>query len=329
MRNEIFDIMKGIGIIAVIIGHSAIHNEFRNLIFTWHMPMFFMISGYFYKNYSFGIFLKKNLKSLIIPYLFTSITLCILTIIYTYIGQQATSSNINIINSIWAIIYGAGSTELPNGGIYFIGAIWFLQALFWCRISFNIVYNNFHKKYIIILFFISTISTFVAQHIFIPTNILQGLSALIFFTVGYKVKELNLLKKNTNKLYLFIMSVIVLLSSSLGPIGMVTCYYPSYIINMIASIVGGYLIYYISYKFTNTKIGLILSHIGTLSLIILCIHIIDLQFFSRICYLITNKFTLNNELRNFIFIIWNLLIPIVGAMVLVKYKVFKNIFNIS
>ena len=50
-RNEIIDIMKGIGIIAVIIGHmwNVPEVPYRNFIFSFHMPLFFLIAGYFYK----------------------------------------------------------------------------------------------------------------------------------------------------------------------------------------------------------------------------------------------------------------------------------------
>lgn len=50
-RDITFDMMKGIGIILVIIGHLA--HGFGWLvpaIYTFHMPLFFILSGYFYKE---------------------------------------------------------------------------------------------------------------------------------------------------------------------------------------------------------------------------------------------------------------------------------------
>lgn len=43
-----YDIAKGIGIIAVLLGHSKIGVD---IIYTFHMPLFFVISGYFAGGY--------------------------------------------------------------------------------------------------------------------------------------------------------------------------------------------------------------------------------------------------------------------------------------
>jgi fucose 4-O-acetylase-like acetyltransferase len=58
------NIAKAIGIMAVVIGHS--NSPIDNFIYLWHMPLFFFISGYFYKdNYTFNIklLIKKRRSS--------------------------------------------------------------------------------------------------------------------------------------------------------------------------------------------------------------------------------------------------------------------------
>ena len=46
-RNLTIDVMKGFLIALVVIGHS--HWEFGKIIYWFHMPVFFMISGYLLK----------------------------------------------------------------------------------------------------------------------------------------------------------------------------------------------------------------------------------------------------------------------------------------
>lgn len=41
-----FDIAKGIAILCVILGHLGI-KEIDRVVFVFHMPLFFLISGYF------------------------------------------------------------------------------------------------------------------------------------------------------------------------------------------------------------------------------------------------------------------------------------------
>lgn len=79
-RNECIDILKGILILLVIIGHcyKTFPNGIIQIIYWFHMPCFFMISGYLFtmpKNLK--IWLEKSVKRLIIPHVvwFSFITL--------------------------------------------------------------------------------------------------------------------------------------------------------------------------------------------------------------------------------------------------------------
>jgi fucose 4-O-acetylase-like acetyltransferase len=66
------DIIKGIGIILVMIGHSGMfliikENAFLStFIYSFHMPLFFIIAGFFMKD---NVNLKKSVKRLLIPFL--------------------------------------------------------------------------------------------------------------------------------------------------------------------------------------------------------------------------------------------------------------------
>ena len=48
MRDATFDMLKGIGILLVIIGHTFM-KEIGPYIQAFHMPLFFMVAGYFFK----------------------------------------------------------------------------------------------------------------------------------------------------------------------------------------------------------------------------------------------------------------------------------------
>lgn len=64
------DWAKTIGIFLVILGHGGLVNEnIRQVIYSFHMPLFFIISGILYKPLSFAVTIKKYYRRLIIPYL--------------------------------------------------------------------------------------------------------------------------------------------------------------------------------------------------------------------------------------------------------------------
>lgn len=71
-RNSSVDIIKGIGIILVIMGHISENLFINRLIYSFHMPLFFILSGYAYINYNktnnIKDFIIKKLKTIVIPY---------------------------------------------------------------------------------------------------------------------------------------------------------------------------------------------------------------------------------------------------------------------
>lgn len=69
-RIEYVDIFRAFGIILMVMGHIGFGEKFDLFIHAFHMPMFFFISGFLFKNDSlpFVIFLRKKAKSLLLPY---------------------------------------------------------------------------------------------------------------------------------------------------------------------------------------------------------------------------------------------------------------------
>ena len=134
MRDQTFDYMKGIGILAMIIGHSIIPSIVDRVIFAWHMPMFFIISGYFYKNVDSKTMFIKNWKGLLKPYLVTSFLL-------VFIGYAKKEEGWDSISSaLLSMLVASGSKGNPTSlANYFIGALWFLLAMFWCRTFYNLI----------------------------------------------------------------------------------------------------------------------------------------------------------------------------------------------
>ena len=70
------DYAKTIGIYLVILGHSYICTPINEIIYTFHMPLFFFLSGYlfsFERYPSFKKFAWKRFKSLLVPYLWINL----------------------------------------------------------------------------------------------------------------------------------------------------------------------------------------------------------------------------------------------------------------
>ena len=71
-RIKYFDLVRAFGIILMIMGHVGFGNEFDHWIHAFHMPIFFIISGYFYSPEKSKNWLKntqKKIKTIIVPYI--------------------------------------------------------------------------------------------------------------------------------------------------------------------------------------------------------------------------------------------------------------------
>jgi fucose 4-O-acetylase-like acetyltransferase len=202
-RETTFDIMKGMGIILMIIGHCSIPRFCWHFIFSFHMPLFFMISGFFFKPKPVLQRLKIDFRRLIIPYLF----ICGVLIVCGFIKDMI--KNLGFDNTQYYVIaslWGSGTSKISNvlwADLPRIGAIWFLLALFWSRVFFSYIGNGTRYIHTIIIIFIAVISTLICQYVFLPFSLLPGLSALLFYYLGYLANKWRIFEKK----YLFLCSV--------------------------------------------------------------------------------------------------------------------------
>lgn len=130
-RIEYIDFYRGLGILLMVMGHVYFGGLFDKLIHAFHMPMFFFITGYFYKEDTFLVnFVKKKVRTLLFPYFFFGI---FNIIVYCLINHT-----IYLKKSLDLIGYNT------NGWVP-IGPLWFLTALFFATIIYKII-DLMYKK---------------------------------------------------------------------------------------------------------------------------------------------------------------------------------------
>jgi fucose 4-O-acetylase-like acetyltransferase len=95
-RIDWIDMAKGYGILFVIFAHLGVR-YIGSWIYTFHMPLFFFLSGYvFSTKYDFKTFVKRRYESIIIPYFSLGIVLVAFLII-----QQCYQGNFDIYTSVF------------------------------------------------------------------------------------------------------------------------------------------------------------------------------------------------------------------------------------
>jgi fucose 4-O-acetylase-like acetyltransferase len=282
MRNPVFDIMKGIGILLVITGHlKGINPALHRFIFSFHMPLFFILAGYFYKLQEPRIASSKDFKRLIYPYLFT----CALINLYQLINLIKNHDISVFLNTVVATFWGNGSVN--HSSHYFadmpsIGAIWFLLALFWSKIIYNRIPHHKRYTYAFVLI-LSIMGTFIDRYVVnLPFAILPGISALVFFAAGNYAKQNNISWK-----WLLLGIPVWIYCITFSGMSIVRCYYNCYPLDVIGGITGTYAVYLLSKTILSFSalISCAFTWLGKNSLAILCFHLLvmTIPFIDIIC----------------------------------------------
>ena len=190
-RNTIIDVMKGIGMLLVIIGHCVYFGGFiHNWIFSFHMPLFFILSGLFFRESSLPILLKKKTKSLLFPYVIFFIIGLLITLLIPAWRNKLSFSGIAI------------DIYLGNPGIVNVSSVWFLVCLFVSMLLLHMVLQikKLNKKLSYIILGVVVIFGFICgklQNIVLlnlpcqrlPLDIDTACVALLFIWAGYKFKD--------------------------------------------------------------------------------------------------------------------------------------------
>lgn len=187
-REPFFDFLKGCAMLLVLVHHSRIpHGEY---ILAFHMPLFFVISGYMRRVLAGGGVLKKKflpyLKSrlmrLIVPYLLFELINLVIYYAFCYITRSDCPSIAKAIQSILLCI--------NNDYIGLFGRLWFIPCAFITDIYVYVILNCFRsKRYLVassclICFFSSYVITSIL-HIRLPFTLDTALMAAGYYLLGW------------------------------------------------------------------------------------------------------------------------------------------------
>lgn len=191
MRDSSFDIMKGIVILLVVLGHSVPDQAsvngiasyplylMRTIIYSFHMPVFFFVSGYFMHiplKEGFQKFVKDKSIRLMVPYF----TIGLLYFPFKLALSKFASQQIDPQN-IWKIFIGIN----PDG------ELWFLYCLFFISILIGLLVKRVNWGLLIISFIIGIFSEKI--NIFSMPMISEILYFQFFYILGLYIKKYALL----------------------------------------------------------------------------------------------------------------------------------------
>lgn len=83
-RIDWIDMAKGLGMICVIYSHMCTGHTIYKWMYSFHLPLFFFLSGFvFSTKASFGVFVKRKIKTILLPYFALAIPMILMEGILT------------------------------------------------------------------------------------------------------------------------------------------------------------------------------------------------------------------------------------------------------
>ena len=131
-RYDYIDIAKGIGILMVVWAHILIFGWTHRMIYAFHMPLFFFLSGMLFqrdKYTSFSVFVAKRAKRLLAPYAIYSVLTWMVWAAFRYMRHDDVDSYLMpLLQTFYA--QGSGAYMVHNSALWFIPCLFLTELLY-------------------------------------------------------------------------------------------------------------------------------------------------------------------------------------------------------
>ena len=287
-RFRAVDVARGIAMICIILGHLG-SMEINRVVFTFHVPIFFLITGYFthrVEGSTWG-YVQKKARTLLVPYAVTCCVIILLAFLSGVLRQHDFLEGLRRASEwVYASVYGAGDSYTKPFRIKEIGALWFLWATFWGSL---ILYGTLRLKAvhrIAIILSVFFLGRWSRELFWFPLSIQAGCSAALFMYLGWCFRQC---KENLSELPIeekiagLIFALIIWISfiRDFRSFWLVHCDIGRGAIDVFGSLCACTCVLVLS-GFIDKKAGWLaklLAYIGRYSVLLLSVHIVELNLF--------------------------------------------------
>lgn len=285
-RIEWIDLVRAVGMLLIVVGHSLgqyTGTYLGKVIFAVHVPLFFVVSGYLYKQQATKVVVKKGFFNLLLPYMATSILLYIAYFNWHIFPHGF--SQLTLTNRQFLLEVAAGLGTSTNYGHLFvpsIGAIWFLLAMFTADIIFNFivkVQSQVKMRYLDVLLTLicCVIGFWTAKYISLPWAFNAALISQPFYLFGKYLRQNDLLEQG-KAAWMFLGILLWLFSAYKGFFFINIGYAANPLWAMLGAMGGSYALMYLAMVVTRSGFKVKwLNLYGAFSIIALCFHLIDIK----------------------------------------------------
>jgi fucose 4-O-acetylase-like acetyltransferase len=240
----------------MVMGHAGFDKYIFNFIYMFHMPLFFIISGFLFSTKYGGVELfVRRIKSLYFPFIkYNLIFLCLhnLFLCFGLYSEIIPSSEVRYYSLSDFLLNAAYIVFLMLRAEPILGALWFLRELFVATFVIYFTLKLFRKTnwqlifLSFLLFFSFYVQLPIQRAIITPSAIL----ASIFFYTGYKLKDYKL----WDNIYInSVFFIVVFIGSIVCPVNMQSISLSNIVLFYFCALFGFLLSYNISKKIATIK----------------------------------------------------------------------------
>lgn len=323
-RLSEIDMVRGITISLVVLGHTSLTDSVDNFFTAFRLPLFFLVSGFLISHqkyiHKYKEFVVGRVWRLLVPY--ASVYAVSWIWWYAIFSDEATKSDFN--KSLYGILSGNGSDLVINV------PIWFLPCLFCADLIFMALLNTFEKYSlkihlkIIIFLIIGTGGVLIGNYVSLPWGIDIALTAQVFMYTGFLLKKVGLYKEFKIPIWLILLSVGLYLIDVIwnSTIDMNNRMYNNEVLFYLGGLSGALIVLRLVNLLKHINfIQQGLSWIGKRSIVILAFHSLTFVVYDKICNIL--HISLSYPILH---MIWALGVSIILAMIFNQFKLTRILF---
>lgn len=209
-RLEFIDNMKAIGILLVVIGHApGLGTLLEQTIYSFHMPLFFFISGLLLKPERLAVSLRTYITSLwrtiLVPYAFFFLVSYLYWLPTHEIGSKASKyATFAWYDPFWSLVVGYGHTNI---------VLWFFVCLAVTTLAYYLLRQRFTERTVLALIVAAAAMFVLSRKPFWPRwpwCLDVGVVALLFYALGHWARGRLQRLRDASPLYLVVIALISL-----------------------------------------------------------------------------------------------------------------------
>ena len=185
-RINYIDMAKGYGILAVLIGHLVQSSILGTFVYSFHLPLFFFISGFLFRpEESFGNFLKHKARSILLPYFVLGLPVVFFA---AYFPLLFSGRWFSVRTFFFAFRDNFLAFLIQNR----YATLWYLAVLFFCNLVmfFIVAIKNRPAQLVtVLLLFCAAMAYYAFGGGPLPWDVDAVCPAVLFFWLGYRFRQ--------------------------------------------------------------------------------------------------------------------------------------------